>query len=365
VNQLSLPAVLPADDAPTAADPRLVILSQQPLNAETRLDALVGLLTPTAAFYKRNHFPIPRLDAASWRLEIAGTVEQPLSLSLAELRALPSRTLTVTVECAGNGRAAMRPPVDGEPWSYGAVSTAEWTGVPLPLVLRAAGVSAATREIFLIGADAGPVEAAQATLGYVRSMPIAAALDPHVLLAYAMNGEALSPEHGYPLRLIVPGWYGMAAVKWITRLEASPEPFRGFYQHDRYVLRDEQRLDQEPEPLTTMAVRSLICQPAERDPLTAGTIVVRGVAWSGEAAIARVEFSADGGRTWAEAEFTGDAGRFAWRPWQYVWHAAPGSTSLMSRAYDAAGNTQPDVALWNTLGYANNAMQSVSVTVAR
>jgi DMSO/TMAO reductase YedYZ molybdopterin-dependent catalytic subunit len=364
VNQQPLTAALAADEAPTAADPRLITLSQQPYNAETRLEDHVGLLTPTAAFYKRNHFAIPRLDAATWRLEVGGAVERPLALSLAELRALPSRTLAVTLECAGNGRAAMEPPVDGEPWSYGAVSTAEWTGVPLAEVLRAAGISTHTREIVVTGADRGYVDVADATLAYVRSMPLAAALDPHSLLAYAMNGETLAPVHGYPLRLIVPGWYGMAAVKWVIRLDASLEPFRGFYQCDRYVLRDERRPDQEPQPLTTMAVRSLICQPAEGATVAPGPVVVRGVAWSGAAAIAHVEFSADDGRTWAEAEFTGDAGPFAWRPWQHVWHAAPGGARLKSRAHDAAGNTQPDAAPWNMLGYVNNAVQTVAVTVA-
>jgi hypothetical protein len=157
----------------------------------------------------------------------------------------------------------------------------------------------------------------------------------------------------------------MAAVKWITRLEASAGAFRGFYQYDRYVMRDEQRPNQEPEPLTTMAVRSLICQPTAGATLAPGMVMVRGVAWSGVAAIARVEVSVDDGRTWAAAEFTGGAGRFAWRPWQFSWHAAtPGSVRLKSRAYDAAGNTQPELAIWNALGYANNAVQAVSVTVA-
>src|SRR5262249_39096277 len=161
----------------------------------------------------------------TWRLHVGGMVERPLTFALADVRALPSHTLAVTLECAGNGRAAMQPPVDGEPWSYGAVSTAEWTGVPLALVLRAAGVSPEAREIVITGADGGYVEAAGAALDYARGMPLAAALDEHTLLAYAMNGEPLAPEHGYPLRLIVPGWYGMAAVKWVTRLDASPEPF--------------------------------------------------------------------------------------------------------------------------------------------
>jgi DMSO/TMAO reductase YedYZ molybdopterin-dependent catalytic subunit len=295
---------------------------------------------------------------------VGGTVARPIALALDELRALPSRTLVVTLECAGNGRNAMQPPAEGEPWGYGAVSTAEWTGVPLAEVLRAAGVADGTRELVITGADGGHVAAANATIAYVRSMPIAPALDPNTLLAYAMNGAPLAPEHGYPLRLVVPGWYGMAAVKWVTRLEASADTFRGFYQYDRYVMRDPARPDQEPEPLTTMAVRSLICQPAAGAALTAGPVVVRGVAWSGAAAIARVEVSVDGGRTWAAAEFTGDAGPFAWRPWQFTWHAAiPGAASLQSRARDAAGNSQPATATWNKLGYANNATQTVDVTV--
>jgi DMSO/TMAO reductase YedYZ molybdopterin-dependent catalytic subunit len=362
VNDQHLTAARPAADSP--ADPRLAILSDAPYNAETRIEHHIGVLTPTAAFYKRNHFAIPQLDAATWRLEVGGLVARPLTLSLDDLRALPSRTLVVTLECAGNGRTAMQPPAEGEPWGYGAVSTAEWTGVPLVEVLCAASVADGTREIVITGADAGHVAAADATIAYVRSTPIAPALDPHTLLVYAMNGEPLAPEHGFPLRLIVPGWYGMAAVKWITRLEASADAFRGFYQYDRYVMRDAARPDQEPEPLTTMAVRSLICQPAAGATLAPGPVMVRGVAWSGAAAVTRVEMSMDGGRTWAEAAFTGDAGPFAWRPWQCTWHATtPGAASLKSRAYDAAGNAQPEAALWNALGYANNAVQTVSVTV--
>ncbi|HEV2235831.1 MAG TPA: sulfite oxidase [Ktedonobacterales bacterium] len=363
-HQHATPRAQRAHHSPTT-DPRLAVLSEQPYNAETRTEQLVGLLTPTAAFYKRNHFPIPQLDAATWRLEVGGAVARPLTLTLDALRALPCRTLTVTLECAGNGRTAMRPPAEGEPWGFGAVSTAEWTGVPLVAVLRAAGVADGTREIVITGADSGHVAAANATIAYVRSMPVAPALDPSTLLAYAMNGEPLAPEHGYPLRLIVPGWYGMAAVKWISRLEASTDVFRGFYQYDRYVMCDPARPDAEPEPLTTMAVRSLICQPAAGATLAPGPVMVRGVAWSGAAAIARVEVSTDAGRTWAEVEFTGDAGPFAWRPWQWTWHAAtPGAASLQSRAHDLAGNTQPTAATWNVLGYANNAVQTVAVTVA-
>jgi DMSO/TMAO reductase YedYZ molybdopterin-dependent catalytic subunit len=355
----SLPAV-----ALEALDARLAVVSRVPLNAETRLHQHPGLLTPNRAFYKRNHFPIPALSLASWRLRIAGLVDRLVAYTYDDLRALPNRTLLVTLECAGNGRSGFDPPVEGEPWGYGAVSTAEWTGVPLAHLLAEAGVTQAACEIVVTGADSGDVPAAGATIPYARSLPAGYALEGDALLAYAMNGELLAPEHGFPVRLIVPGWYGMAAVKWVTRIEAVAAPFRGFYQSERYVM-PAAGLDEPPSvPLTTTAVRSLIANPAEGAVLAAGTHVIRGFAWSGEAPIARVEVSLDGGRSWHLAVLTSEPSRYAWCRWEYVWHAAtPGATTLLGRAADAAGNTQPAAPTWNRLGYANNAVQSVPVTI--
>lgn len=341
------------EDADGTHDPPRRTVTAEPFNAETRLERQLGVLTPTLAFYARNHFAVPRLDAGAWRLVIGGAVDHPYELTYGELRALPSRTLLVTLECAGNGRAYFPARAEGEPWEYGAVSTAEWTGVPLVALLARPGVSATAREILFEGADAGHVPDAGGAIPFARSLPLARALHPDTLLAYAMNGEALPPAHGFPARLIVPGWYGMAAVKWLTRITAIATPFAGFYQADRYVMAHPERGETTRVPLTTVAVRALFTAPAEGETLPPGRRVVRGLAWSGAAVVDRVEVSADGGARWEPAAFTSEPARYAWRRWEYLWGAvASGPATLMCRATDAQGNTQPMEAEWNRLGYA-------------
>ncbi len=348
-------------DAPY--DARLIVVSEEPLNAETPLAEQSGLLTPTPLFYARNHFAIPALASDSWRLRVGGAVECPLTLTYDDLRALPAKTLTVTLECAGNGRAGLHPPAEGEPWKYAAVSTAAWTGVPLRTVLDLAGAHPQVVEVRFRGADSGYVAAAQAHISFERSLPIAEATNDDVLLAYQMNGEPLPPRHGFPLRLVVPGWYGMAAVKWLTEITASLEPFTGFYQADRYIMAHPERGDASARPLTTMGVRSLIVSPANQATLPANEPqIIRGLAWSGAAPVERVEVSTDGGVAWEAAELLDAATPYAWRRWRLSWQPKRrGSISIRSRAFDAAGNTQPDEAEWNRLGYCNNAVQTISV----
>lgn len=354
----------PTTGSPDALDARLVVVKQEPFNAETPLGAQIGLLTPAPLFYVRTNFGVPQVDAQEWRLTIGGEVERAMSLSYDELRALPSRSLLVTLECAGNGRSAMQPQAEGEAWQYGAVSTAEWTGVPLRDVLAAAGLRPDAREIVIEGADRGTVALREGVIPFARGLALETALAPDTLLAYAMNGEPLSAEHGFPLRLLVPGWYGMASVKWVTRIEASAGRFDGYYQVDRYILDTPSRSGAAPEPVTSMRVRSLILHPAEGATLPRGEHRLRGLAWSGAAPVARVEVSTDAGATWQEAEWVSDPARYAWRRWEYPWQATtPGSATLQSRAYDEAGNGQPTAIEWNRLGYANNAIQVVRVTV--
>jgi len=355
------PDVTPAKAAP---DSRLVPVSTEPWNAETLLPAQTGVITPGAAFYKRNHFPIPQLAAPTWRLTVAGAVASSLALTYDELLALPSRTHLVTLECAGNGRTQLKPPADGEPWGYGAVSTAEWTGVPLHIVLARADLAPDACEMVFEGADAGDVPAAGSTIPFARSLPLEKALHPDTLLAYAMNGEPLPAAHGFPLRLVVPGWYGMAAVKWLTRIEAITEPFQGFYQVQRYVLPHVERGDASPIPLTAIGVRALFTAPPPDAVVTLGRHMLRGLAWSGVAPVASVEVSTDGGAAWHLAELTSEPARYAWRRWEYAWEARePGPATLLCRAFDAAGNAQPTAPRWNRLGYANNAVQPVPVLV--
>jgi DMSO/TMAO reductase YedYZ molybdopterin-dependent catalytic subunit len=258
----------------------------------------------------------------------------------------------------------MRPQPAGEPWGYGAASTAVWTGVPLQAVLEATGLAPCASSVVIEGADGGYVADAGRALTYARSLPRDQALHPDTLLAYAMNGEELTFEHGFPVRLIVPGWYGMAAVKWVTRIAALSQSFDGFYQVDRYVLMHAGPNQSGVIPLTRMLVRSVISEPEGGASLPRGMHYVRGFAWSGAGLITRVEVSVDGGAVWEAAELTSRPERYAWRRWQYWWRAtAPGPVTLQSRAFDVAGNRQPSIPEWNRLGYANNAIQSVSVNV--
>jgi sulfite oxidase len=347
----------------------LVIIREDPFNAETRLEEHSGIITPTNAFYVRNHFSVPLLDRSQWRLRLDGAVGQAQTWRYEELLSLPSRTLVVTLECAGNGRSGMTPQPPGEPWKYGAVSTAEWTGVPLADLLLKASLSSDAVEIVAEGADSGFVCNARGTLSFARSLPLTQAFHADTLVAYAMNGQPLTPEHGFPVRLIVPDWYGVASVKWLTRLNVVAEPFQGFYQAERYIMvhtsASNSAQEQRPEPLTTMAIRSLLVRPVPGAVLPRGEHMVQGLAWSGAAPITRVEVSSNGGSRWQAAELLGKPMPHVWRQWQYLWEATnPGRARLHSRAFDTAGNTQPMEAAWNALGYVNNAVQCVEVEIS-
>ncbi|MGI8914366.1 MAG: sulfite oxidase [Chloroflexota bacterium] len=353
-----------AGGAGSAPDPRLVMVTREPFNAETPLADQLGVITPTTLFYVRNHFSIPTLKADEWRLTLDGEFHRPLQLTYRELRAMPSRTLLATLECAGNGRSGLQPKADGEPWNYGAASTAEWTGVSLATVLDGAGIKDSTTELVIEGADQGHVPAAERTIRYMRSLSPEQARQADTLLVYAMNGEVLRPEHGFPVRLLVAGWYGMASVKWVTRISATQEPFRGFYQVDRYVMAHPERGETTTTPLEAIRVRSIITDPGPGTTLAQGLHRLQGAAWSGVAPITRVEVSVDGGRQWQPAQLTSAAERYAWRRWEFHWQSAtPGVVELRSRAFDDAGNSQPVEPEWNKLGYANNAIQVVTVTV--
>ncbi|MEW5926801.1 MAG: sulfite oxidase [Gemmatimonadota bacterium] len=333
-----------------------------PLNQEAPLGSLGSPLTPTASFYRRSHFPVPRLDAAAWRLRVAGEVERPLELRRSDLEAMPRRTLAVTLECAGNGRNLMAPVPDGTPWGLGAVSTAEFTGVRLRDVLEAAGPAPAAAEALFEGADRGCVGAGR-EVAFARSLPLAAALDGDALLAWEMNGEPLAPEHGSPLRLVVPRWYGMASVKWLVEVRLLAEPFRGHFQAEHYVYVGEAGTP-DGTPVTRARVRSLLAAPTDGAALPPGPVELRGAAWSGDAPVARVEVSTDGGATWTDAGLEPAPSPYAAAPWRLAWlPPGPGEYLLMARATDAAGNTQPLAPVSNELGYGNNCVQRVRVVV--
>lgn len=345
----------------THLDHRLIVITEDPVNAETPLALHRGTITPNHLFFLRNRFSWPEVEPATWTLTISGAVERPTSLTYDDLLSMSSRSLPVTLECAGNGRSAMSPPAEGEPWQFGAVSTAEWTGVPLHLVLEQAGVRDTVTELVFEGLDRGAVDSERDDVPFARSLPLQTALHPDTLLAYAMNGDVLPTAHGFPVRLLVPGWYGMASVKWLHRIHAVSEPFSGFFQSERYIMRDAPVPD--GTPLRRAGVRSVITTPHEGMSLAPGRHIVRGYAWSGTAPVTEIEVSLDGS-AWLPATWTSPSHRYAWRSWELAWDATnAGEHTLRSRTRDEAGNVQPEEGVWNSLGYANNAIQTVTVTV--
>lgn len=334
----------------------LIVHRAHPLNAETPLSALTGqAVVSSDRFYIRNHFHIPDLDDATWRLRVTGLAERPLTLSLGQLRSMAAHTAVVTLECAGNGRSMLDPSVPGEPWGLGAAGTATWTGVPLTDVLEQAAPRAGIREVIFRGADHGHVDGRNGPVPFERSVPLGHLRSAGALLAYAMNGEPLSAQHGYPLRLIMPGWYGVASVKWLTEIELTSQAFDGHFQVDRYHV--------DGEPLTRQAVRSLITGPRAGETLEPGGIMVCGLAWSGAAPIARVQVSIDD-QPWRAALLTGEQRLRGWQSWQLpVRLERPGSIIVRARALDLAGRTQPDQPHWNPLGYAANPAHQIRISV--
>jgi DMSO/TMAO reductase YedYZ molybdopterin-dependent catalytic subunit len=326
----------------------LIIRQREPRNLESPFDRLDGYLTPTELFYIRSHFPTPALDRAAYRLHIDGAVRQPFVLSYEELRRLPAETRVATLECAGNSRVFLVPQVQGAQWELGAAGNAEWTGVPLRTLLRRAGLADDACEIVLEGADRGtPKEEPRPAdpMAYAWSVPRAKALQPEVLIAYQMNGRELTPDHGFPVRAIVPGHYGMASVKWLTRIAAVRQPFHGYWQTTDYGYWES--LDGNPvrRALGEMQLKSEIARPRVYETLPADRVyTVFGAAWAGESDVTAVSVSADGGRTWAEAQLLDPARRYAWRRWKFDWRTprTPGRYTLLSRARDASGAGQPD-----------------------
>ncbi|MBI2294952.1 MAG: sulfite oxidase [Betaproteobacteria bacterium] len=329
------------------------------------LEGLRYRITPSGIHYLLVHYDIPEVDANAWRLAVGGLVATPLHLTLDDIRQRPGRTLAVTMECAGNGRALSSPRRISQPWLVEAIGTAEWTGTPLRGVLEEAGLARQAVEVVFTGLDEG-VEG-NVVQRYQRSLAVGEALRDEVLLAYEMNGLPLEPQHGYPLRLLVPGWYGMASVKWLDRIEVTAEPFHGFQM--MRVYRYAQSADELGEPVTLIRVRALMIPPGIPDFMTrtrllrAGRVMLAGRAWAGRLAVARVEVSADGGATWSDARLGDPVSPHAWREWTFEWDAQPGSCTLCVRATDSAGNVQPAEQEWNSGGYGNNSVQRVDVIV--
>jgi sulfane dehydrogenase subunit SoxC len=335
-------------------------------NHSMPLEALRYAITPVGLHYLLIHFDIPVVEPATYELTVGGRVRKPLRMTLDQLQSSPARTLAVTLECAGNGRARLSPRPLSQPWLGEAVGTAEWTGTPLAPILDEAELMDGAVEVVFTGLDRGVQGGVDQF--YERSLPLAEARRDEVLLVYAINGQPLPPQHGYPLRLIVPGWYGMTHVKWLRSVTVIDREFAGYQQATAYHYRT---ADGDPGiPVTRMLPRALMVPPGVPDFMSRtrfvepSTVVIEGQAWSGLGPIVNVDFSSDGGGSWVPAALEDAVSPYAWRHWTVRWNATrAGEFELCARAADAAGNVQPLEQSWNLEGVQNNAVQRVRVVV--
>jgi len=322
-----------------------IVRSEEPLNLEMPFENLDGFITSTKSFYVRTHFPIPKIDKSKWRLRVEGEVERPFEINYDELINLESEKIPVTLECAGNNRNFLEPKVKGVQWGLGAVGNAEWTGVPLSILLDRAGLKPRAREVILEGADHGKLEDPKSPAGevkFARSISLEKARD--VLLAYKMNDVDLPAEHGFPVRAIVPGWYAMASIKWLQRIVVTDKPFNGYYQTLDYAFWKRRGDNAELVPLSEIQIKAEIARPSEGETVPANSNVgVHGAAWTGDGEITKVEISSDDGATWNEAKLRGESKPNAWRLWEFSWTTPnrPGKATLIARATDSNGRTQP------------------------
>jgi len=360
----------PKHDSSKSTD-ALIPRQRNPDNLEFPFASLDSFITPNEKFYVRNHFEQPKIDVHSWRLKIEGAVKHELQLTLDDLKKLPARTVTATLECAGNCRAFLEPKAKGVPWQLGAVGNAQWTGVPLAAVLEQAGLHNSAVEVILEGADAGEITADIKPAGkihFARSLPLAKARSPDVLLAYQMNGVDLPPAHGFPLRAIVPGWYGVASIKWLQRMIVSPRPFNGYFQSIDYSFFSKEKNGlARVVPITELQAKAEIARPTSGEVIKADSDYrIHGAAWTGEAEITKVDISMDGGKSWRQAKLQGENMKNAWRLWEHAWHTPgkEGKVHIMARATDSRGRVQPLERDPNRRNYMISHVLPVDVTIS-
>lgn len=345
----------------------MIVRSFRFLDLEMPMEYLDSWITPVPHFFVRNHMHEPStLDAEDWRVSIGGEVGKPLSLSLADLQKLPLHSVVNTLECGGNGRAFQRPQVPGVQWQRGGVGTARFSGPRLRDVLQTAGVKVTGKHVMFHGLDEVPGKVPP----FIRSIPIEKALDADTLIAIHMNGAPLTKHHGFPARAVVPGWIGAASCKWLSEIKVLDKEFDGNFMNPAYRLPNQPVKPgdavkpEETHAITALEVKSVIASPAEGVVVKGGRLQIRGAAWGGEAEVARVEISTDGGATWSAAQLSAEKARYAWRLWTYSWRPAKsGDYVIMSRASDSRGRTQPAEAFWNPSGYLYNAVDQVKVHV--
>jgi sulfite oxidase len=346
----------------------MILRSYRFVDLESPVEYFDTWLTPVPHFFVRNHMHEPsELDPADWRLSVGGEVEKPFTLTLAELSKLETHSVVNTLECAGNGRSLHRPQVPGIQWGKGAVGTARFSGPRLRELLQRVGIKSTGKHVMFRGLDEVPGKVPP----FIRSIPVEKALDADTLIATHMNGSPLAKHHGFPARALVPGWIGAASCKWITEIKVLDQEFAGNFMSPAYRLPNEPVKPgdtvkpEETHPVTALSVKSVISGPSEAARLKPGKIAIHGVAWAGEAEIARVEISIDGGATWNPATLGHEQSRYAWRLWSYDWKSArSGDHTIMSRATDTRGRTQPLTPVWNPSGYLYNAVDQVTIHVA-
>jgi sulfite oxidase len=338
------------------------------IDLESPVEYFNTWLTPVPHFFVRNHMHEPsELDADTWRLSLGGEVEKPLTLNLAELSKIETHSVVNTLECAGNGRSLHRPQVPGIQWGKGAVGTARFSGPRLRDVLQRAGVKPTGKHVMFRGLDEVPGKVPP----FIRSIPIEKALDGDTLVATHMNGLPLTKHHGFPARALVPGWIGAASCKWLTEIKVLDAEFVGNFMNPGYRLPNQPVKPgdaikpEDTHPVTTLSVKSVIAGPSDGASLKAGKVTVHGAAWAGEADIAKVEISTDSGASWSPAKLGREQAHYAWRMWSYDWKAGKsGDYTILSRATDNQGRTQPESAVWNPSGYLYNAVDQVKIHVA-
>ncbi len=349
----------------TKIKPNLKTKSLIPENQETPIQFVEGDMIPVNLFYRRNHFAYPAPVNSESQLIVGGLVRQPYLFRYHDLRSMPSKIVTAVLECSGNKRAKFNPPVYGEQWEDGAISQGSWKGVPLRHLFSITGLSPSAREVVFEGWDKGERTDMDRTVPFARSLPIEKALHPDTILAFEYNGRPLTFKHGYPLRLVVPQWYGMSSVKWVKRITVIDHKFQGPFQSIDYTYYPHPDSDRDKFPVTTTHVNSIIQKPLDYEILDTGIQEIKGIAWSGEGDITAVDISMDGGQTWNGAALSKPAnGQYTWTKWTIAWEAEePGEYEIKARASDSAGRVQPAEAFWNRKGYGYNAIPMAHVKV--
>jgi sulfite oxidase len=347
-------------------EPGMIVRSARFLDLEMPQGYFGSWLTPVPHFFVRNHMHEPSTwEAAEWRLNIGGEVQNQLSLGLADLGKMAPHTVTNTLECAGNGRAFQTPKVPGVQWQRGAVGTARFQGARLRDLLERAGIKSSGKHVMFRGLDEVPGKVPP----FVRSIPIEKAMHTDTLIALRMNGAPLTRHHGYPARALVPGWIGAASCKWLTEIKVLDKEYEGNFMKPGYRMPNElispggELNSENTHSITSLDVKSVITQPTDNSS-SSRQVTIRGAAWAGEANVTRVDISIDSGRTWRPARLAAERARYCWRLWECVWHApSAGEFTIMSRATDDQGRTQPQTAAWNPSGYLYNAIDQVKINV--